>query len=45
MQIVSFIFRKVADALYKGASIIGVTYNEINIIVYFTDTANMDYPV
>ena len=32
---ISFIFRKVADALYDGASAIGITYNEINIIVYF----------
>ena len=35
MQIVSSIFRKVAKALYKGASAIGITYNEINIIVYY----------
>ena len=35
MQIVSSIFRKVAEALYKGASAIGITYNEINIIVYY----------
>ena len=35
MQIISTIFRKVADALYDGASAIGVTYNEINIIVYY----------
>ena len=35
MQIVSSIFRKVAVALYNGASAIGITYNEINIIVYY----------
>lgn len=35
MQIVSSIFRKVAMALYNGASAIGITYNEINIIVYY----------
>lgn len=35
MQLVSYIFRKVADALYNGASAIGITYNEINIIVYY----------
>lgn len=35
MPIVSTIFRKVADALYKGASTMGITYNEINIIVYY----------
>ena len=35
MQLVSTIFRKVADALYNGASAIGITYNEINIIVYY----------
>lgn len=35
MKIVSSIFREVADALYKGASAIGITYNEINIIVYY----------
>ena len=32
---VSFIFRKVADALYDGASALGITYNELNIIVYY----------
>ena len=32
---VSFIFRKVADALYDGASALGITYNEQNIIVYY----------
>lgn len=35
MQLVSTIFRKVADALYKSASAIGISYNEINIIVYY----------
>lgn len=35
MQIVSSIFRKVAMALYHGATAIGITYNEINIIVYY----------
>jgi hypothetical protein len=35
MQIVSSIFRKVAMALYNGATAIGITYNEINIIVYY----------
>ena len=35
MPIVSTIFRKVADALYKCASTMGITYNEINIIVYY----------
>lgn len=35
MKIVSSIFRGVAEALYKGASTIGITYNEINIIVYY----------
>ena len=35
MQIISTIFRKVADALYDGASAIGITYNEINILVYY----------
>lgn len=35
MQIVSSIFRKVAVSLYNGASAIGITYNEINIIVYY----------
>ena len=32
---INYIFRKVADALYNGASAIGITYNEINIIVYY----------
>ena len=35
MQIISFIFRKVADALIYGASAMDITYNEINIIVYY----------
>jgi len=35
MQFVSTIFRKVADALYDGASAVGITYNEINILVYY----------
>lgn len=35
MQIVSSIFRKVAMALYNGATAIGINYNEINIIVYY----------
>lgn len=35
MQIVSSIFQKVAWALYNGATAIGITYNEINIIVYY----------
>ena len=35
MQIVSNIFRQVALALYRGASAVGITYNEINIIVYY----------
>lgn len=35
MQIVLSIFRKVFNILYKGASMIGITYNEINIIVYY----------
>lgn len=29
------IFRKVADALRKAASVVGITYNEINIIIYY----------
>ena len=33
--IVSIIFRKVADALIYGASAMDITYNEINIIVYY----------
>ena len=32
---INYIFRKVANALYNGASAIGITYNEINIIVYY----------
>ena len=35
MRIVSSTFRKVADALLYWASVIGITYNEINIIVYY----------
>ena len=35
MQIVSGVFRQVALALYRGASAVGITYNEINIIVYY----------
>lgn len=35
MQIVSNIFRKVANVLLKGASALDITYNEINIIVYY----------
>ena len=35
MQIISSIFRKVADVLIYGASVMGITYNEINIIVYY----------
>ena len=35
MQIISSIFRKVADALINGASAMNLTYNEINIIVYY----------
>ncbi len=35
MQIISSIFRKVADALIYGASAMDITYNEINIIVYY----------
>ena len=35
MQIISSIFRKVADALINGASAMDLTYNEINIIVYY----------
>ena len=48
MDVVNHTFRKVADALYKGASAIGITYNEINIIVYYllvplTWTVMFDY--
>lgn len=32
---VASVFGKVAVALLKGASAIGITYNEINIIVYY----------
>ena len=35
MQIISSLFRKVADALIYGASALDITYNEINIIVYY----------
>ena len=35
MNIITLIFQKIADALYKGACRIGITYNEINIIVYY----------
>ena len=35
MPIVSNIFRKVANVLLRGASALDITYNEINIIVYF----------
>ena len=35
MQIVSNIFRKVAEVLLRGASALDITYNEINIIVYY----------
>ena len=35
MQIISSIFRKVADVLIYGASVMDITYNEINIIVYY----------
>jgi len=35
MPIVSNIFRKVADVLLRGASALDITYNEINIIVYY----------
>ena len=35
MRIISSIFRKVADVLIYGASVMGITYNEINIIVYY----------
>lgn len=48
MKIVSSIFRKVVDVLYRSASAIGITYNEINIIVYYlliplTWTIMLDY--
>ena len=46
MQFVSTIFRKVADALYDGASAVGITYNEINILVYYLlIPLDMDYHV
>ena len=35
MRIISSIFRKVADVLIYGASVMDITYNEINIIVYY----------
>ena len=35
MQIVSNIFRKVANVLLRGASALDITYNEIIIIVYY----------
>ena len=35
MPIVSNIFRKVAEVLLRGASALDITYNEINIIVYY----------
>lgn len=35
MPIVSNIFRKVANVLLRGASALDITYNEINIIVYY----------
>ena len=31
---IRFIFELVANALYSGARILGITYNELNIIVY-----------
>ena len=34
-HLILVIFKKVAYALYNGASAIGITYNEINIIVYY----------
>ena len=34
-DVISSIFRKVADALYNASTVIGITYNEINIIVYY----------
>ena len=33
--IISSIFRYIADALYNASIVIGITYNEINIIVYY----------
>ena len=35
MKLITSIFRKVADALIYGASAVGITYNEINILVYY----------
>ena len=35
MKSATIIFRKVAEVLYKGAFAMGITYNEINIIVYY----------
>ena len=35
MKLITSIFRKVADALIYGASAMGITYNEINILVYY----------
>ena len=35
MQIVSTIFKKVALSLYRASFVLGITYNEINIIVYY----------
>ena len=33
--IISSIFRNIADALYSASIVIGITYSEINIIVYY----------
>ena len=35
MKLITSIFRKVADTLIYGASAMGITYNEINILVYY----------
>ena len=35
MKLITSIFRKVADVLIYGASAMGITYNEINILVYY----------
>ena len=35
MEIIRKTFTYVAKMLYKGASLLGITYNEINIIVYY----------
>ena len=48
MKVVSSTFRKVAAALLYWASVFGITYNEINIIVYYlliplTWTVMFDY--